>query len=330
MNMPLRSHSRLLSRTFAATCVFVVCGVFLTQASFFTVSEGEAVVVTRLGRPTRTLLEAGPYGKLPSPIDEVHRIDVRSRVFTTPKIAVLTRDKKNVVLTTFVVWKVSDPAKYLQSVVDTGAAEVQLSGLVAAAKNKQLGKFDLTALVSLRPDEIRIGDIEAEMQREVSAAVRDSLGIQIEQIGVERISLPPENMVAVVERMRAERRSEANRIRSEGAKQAQAIRDDAHVRSQDILKVGREEAGRIFAEAERRAGEILAAAHSKSPEFFEFWSSLQASKQALQERSVLVLRSDRLFFDTLLSEKPTEPTRNSSELPGNRAPAATPLASPLP
>jgi len=322
---------RVLLSLRALFFLFAVCGVFFVQASFFTVSEGEAVVITRFGKPIRTLVDAGPYGKLPYPIDEVHRIDVRIRTLTTPQIATLTRDKKNVVLTTFVVWRIVDPARYLQAIGDASAAENQLSGLIAAAKNRQLGQFDLSALVSLQPEEIRVSQIEADMQQEVAAAVRETLGIEVEQIGIERITLPPVNMTAVVERMRAERRAEANRIRSEGAKQAQAIRDDAHVRSQELLRVGREEAGRIFAEAERRAGELLAAAHAKSPDFFEFWSSLQAAKQSLQERSVLVLRSDRLFFEPLLKPPVTDvPYREPNATASERNGVTETLAVPMP
>lgn len=329
--MPTSTIRRRMSIALRALFLLGVCGVFAVQATFFTVSEGEAVVVTRFGRPIRALVEAGPYFKLPYPIDEVHRLDVRNRSFTTPQIAALTRDKKNVVLTTFVVWRVAEPTRYLQAVGDATVAENQLSGLVAASKNRQLGQVDLSALVSLQPTEIRLAEIENEMQREVAAAVRESLGIEVAQIGIERITLPPENMTAVIERMRAERRAEANRIRSEGAKQAQAIRDDAHVQSQEILRVGREEAGRIFAEAERKAAELLAAAHAKSPEFFEFWSSLQAAKQSLQERSVLILRSDRLFFDALLKPPTTEvPQQRNSPTGGERPGVAESLAVPTP
>jgi regulator of protease activity HflC (stomatin/prohibitin superfamily) len=99
--------------------------------------------------------------------------------------------------------------------------------------------------------------------------------------------------------MRIERQAEANRLRAEGAKEAQAIRDKTHVETQEILRKGREEAARITAEAERRAAELLAEAHQKNPEFYQFWSSLQASKRVLKEKATLILSSDQLFFGGL-------------------------------
>ena len=129
----------------------------------------------------------------------------------------------------------------------------------------------------------------------------EKLGIGVDQVSVERIAFPEENLEAVFERMRIERQAEANRLRAEGAKEAQAIRDKTHVETQEILRKGREEAARITAEAERRAAELLAKAHQKNPEFYQFWSSLQASKRVLKEKATLILSSDQLFFGGLES-----------------------------
>lgn len=289
--------------------VIVIGTVFVVQAAFFTVSEGQAVVVTRFGRPTREIIAPGAYWKLPTPIEQLQVIDRRRQLLSTPQVATLTRDKKNVVLTTFVVWHVAEPLRFLQSVGTVESARLNLTSMIAAAKNQQLGRVDLTALVSLDRTQIMLDSIEAEMQQSVNRASLDKLGISVDQIGFERIALPQENMSAVLDRMRAERVAEANRIRTEGSKQARAIRDEAHVKSQEILRRGREESGRIFAEAERQAGELLATAHQQNPAFYEFWSALQAAKQSLKERSTLILRSNQLFFESLL-KTPDESARD--------------------
>lgn len=315
------SWSRLIGRTFFAAAL---CGVFAVQASFFTVPDGYAAVVTRFGNPVREIVEPGAYWKFPVPIDELRLIDRRDELFVTPNNSVLTRDKKNVILTTYVVWNVADPLRFLQSCGTTDAARTNLAGMIAAAKNRTLGGMDLNQLVSLRRADIRLDELEADILGEVATSAEERLGLRIERVGVERIALPEENLAAVFQRMKAERLAEANRLRAQGAKDAQAIRDDAHIKSQEILRRGREEAGAIFAEAERRAGELLADAHSRDPDFYRFWSALQATKEALKERATLVLRTDQLFFDGLVA-KPAEPgtksrrSESSSDVLGTQA-----------
>jgi len=277
----------------------LIVGVFVLYDSFFTVREGDAIVVTRFGRPVRELTQAGPYWKLPASIDRVHVISRRRNILTTPETTSFTRDKKNIVLTTFVVWHVEQPLAFLQSVGDLSSAETNLTGMVLAAKAQTVGQHDLSALVSTNPEEIQLPRIEADIAQAVAKRSIEKLGIVVEQVGIERIAFPPENLSAVFDRMRVERQGEANRLRAEGQKAAQAIRDDAHVRSQEILREGKEQAAQINAMTERNVAERLAEVHRQNPDFYRFWSSLQASRRALKERSTLVLSTDQLFFDGL-------------------------------
>lgn len=192
----------------------------------------------------------------------------------------------------------------MQTVTDRATTESRLTSMILASANQRLGQFPLSALVSTNPQEIRLGELEKQIHDEVSTVAASSMGITIDEISVERIGFPAQNMTAVFERMRVERAAEANRLRAEGARDAQAIRDKTHVESQEILRKGREEAARISAEAERTAAEMLASAHQKDPEFYRFWSSLQASKRALKEKATLILNSDQLFFNVF--DEPTE------------------------
>ncbi len=315
MNSEPTSKRRLVTRmSFAA----LIVGVFVLYDSFFTVREGDSAVVTRFGRPVRELSEAGPYWKWPAAIDQVHVISRRRNIFTTPETTTFTRDKKNIVLTTYVVWHVERSLAFLQSVGDYETAETNLAGMVLAAKAQTVGRHDLTALVSTAPDDIQLRSIEADITTGVSARAKEKLGIVVDHVGVERIAFPSENISAVFDRMRVERRGEASRLRAEGQKAAQAIRDDAHVRSQEILREGKEQAAQISAMTERKVAERLAAVHQQNPDFYRFWSSLQASKRALKERSTLILSTDQLFFDGL-SAPPNEPPGTASDQPTPRA-----------
>lgn len=317
MSTPISDRRQLVRLALRTTFAGALIALFALSDSFFTVAEGESAVVTRFGRPVRELRDAGAYWKLPASIDQVHVVSRRKNLFSTPETTSFTRDKKNILLSTYVVWRVEDPLRYLQSVGSMESARTNLTGMVLAAKAQVVGQHDLTALVSSRPEEIQIRAMEDEMTANVSARSRQ-LGIVIDQVGVERVAFPTENMTAVFDRMRIERQGEANRLRAEGQKAAQEIRDVAYVKSQEILRQGKDEAARITARTEREIARNQAAVYGKNPGFYQFWSSLQASKRALKERATLILSTDQLFFDGLTAPPanvPLQPINSAASAP---------------
>ncbi|HEV8062289.1 MAG TPA: protease modulator HflC [Gemmataceae bacterium] len=278
----------------------VVAGLLIAYGTYFSVSEGQAAVVTRFGEPVREISEAGPYWKLPWPIEHVHLIDARMKLFNTPFTATFTRDKRGVILLTYVAWRVEKPLLFLQAAGGPEIAEKKLDGMVTAAKNFNLGRYDLAALVSTLPGAIKAGEIEQAILGDVRGPMLDNFGIRVEQVGFKRIAFPEENVPAVLANMRAERKSEADRLRAEGDREAQGIRDDALVKSEEMLREGRIKAGAIRGQAEKEAAEIYGAAHKLDPEFYGFWRSLEALKKVLGGKATLILRTDQGFFDVLM------------------------------
>ncbi|MEM9413129.1 MAG: protease modulator HflC [Planctomycetota bacterium] len=294
-----------------ATFFNVVIGLILVTiligyTCYLQVREGTATVVTRFGEPIRSITKPGPYFKLPWPIDDARVFDMRKRVFNTPYTATLTRDRRNVVLLTYVVWRIKDPRLFLQSVGDESAAATKIDGMVTAAKNTLMGRFDLSALVSTDENQIRTSEIESAIVSEVEEVASEKFGIKIEQVGFKRIAYEEANVTAVLAQMRAEREAEAKQLRAEGDKASRRIRDDAAVKSEEILREGRLGAGQIKGEAERAAAEIYAKAHRTDPEFYRYWRSLEALKRTLGQDATVVLRTDQGFFD-LLTDTPESP-----------------------
>ena len=281
---------------------------------YLQVREGTAVVVTRFGEPIRSITEPGPYFKFPWPIEDARVFDMRKRVFNTPYTATLTRDRRNVVLLTYVVWKVQEPKLFLQSVGDESAASVKLDGMVTAAKNTLMGRYDLSALVSTDINKIQTSEIESAILADVKDTASTKFGINIEQVGFKRIAYEQANVASVLDQMRAERETDAKELRAKGDKEAQGIRDAADVESEKILSKGRREAGEIRGQAEQAAAEIYAKAHQMDPDFYRYWRSLEALKKALGKNATIVLRTNQGFFD-LLSESPDSPrTRQDNQL----------------
>ena len=287
----------------------LVCGLLLAYGIYFSVSEGQAAVVTRFGEPVREVTEAGPYFKLPWPIEQVHLFDTRMKLFNTPFTATFTRDKRNVILLTYVAWHVEKPLLFLQATGSREVAEKKLDGLVTASKNFHLGQHDLSALLSTDPESLKVNEIEQAILNDIRIPLLDKFGVRVDQVGFKRIAFAEENVPAVLAHMRSERKAEADRLRAEGEKEAQGIRDEALVKSEEMLREGREKAGSLRGQAEKEAAQIYAQAHDLDPDFYRFWRSLEGVKKVLSGKATLILRTDQGFFDVL-----TDPSRglNSS------------------
>jgi membrane protease subunit HflC len=170
------------------------------------VTEGQAVLITRFGRPLRAATNSGLHWKLPWPIDRAELLDMRRRIYETGHTEMLTRDKKNTIARTFVIWRIGDPLAFSQAIGSEGNAEGKLDGLLTNAAIGTLGSHDLSALVSTNPADLQVDQIESELLASTAETAFRSYGVTIEQIRLERIALPEENVSAVYEQMRAERR----------------------------------------------------------------------------------------------------------------------------
>ncbi len=306
---------RLLFRVVLAT---VIVGLLIAYSMCFQVSEGYKAVVTRFGKPVRPVHEAGLYWKWPWPIEQARQVDVRWRVHNTPYTATFTRDRRNVVLLTYVAWHVEDPLLFIQSVGNREAAEEKLNGIVVHSKNQYMGQYELSSLVSTDRQQIKTDVIEQSMLADVSKEAREKFGINVEQVGVKRVAYPEENIRAVLEQMRAERIAEATKLRAEGDREADAIRADATVQREQILRAGREEAGKIRGQAESEAAKIYEVAQSMDPEFFNFWRQLKTIERTLGDKATLILRTDQSIFK-ILTEPPETP--EAARGPGAQPPA---------
>ena len=141
----------------------------------FKVNEGEYAVVTRFGAVRSEVTQAGMYLRLPWPFEDVQIQDARKRYLDSGYLETLTHDKKNVIMQTYTIWSIADPLRYYTSVGDTALAETYLSDLVTSAKNGTMGNYDLSALVSLDEEDIKIDEIEAAMKGMLAPKFREAV-----------------------------------------------------------------------------------------------------------------------------------------------------------
>ena len=275
------------------------------QATAVVVGEGHAVLITRFGRPLRAATQAGLHWKLPWPIDQASLLDMRSRVYETGQTEMLTKDKKNVIARTYVVWRIGNPLSFTQAIGTQGgasSAESKLDGLLTNAAIGTLGGHDLSALVSTNPADLQVDQIESELLASTAPMALRSYGVDIEQIRLERLALPEENVSAVFEQMRAERRQFAAKYQAEGEKAASKIHSEAELEAARIRAKGAEETARIHGESAAKVAKTYADAHRIDPELYRFTRSLDSIGKLITGNTTLILRTDSEPFSLLQSK----------------------------
>jgi modulator of FtsH protease HflC len=277
----------------------IVVLTILLSSLLFSVPEGSLAVVTRFGAPVRVYRQAGLHTKLPLPFERAYVLDARKRLFETRLTETLTSDKKNVVLVTYAVWRIADPVRFLQAVGSTEGAEAKLDGVITNAKNAVLGHYGFSALVSKNPQEQRLDQIEQEMLADVRDEALNRYGVDLLQVGFQRLALPEDNTKYVFDEMRAERAQYAARFRAEGEREAARIRAETDLTTARLRADGAEQAEKIRGNAEAEAARVYAAAHKQDPEFYRFVRSLDSLKKMLGDNATVVLDTDSPPFNVL-------------------------------
>jgi modulator of FtsH protease HflC len=298
MGDPLRTQ-----RWLRAAVGTLALAAIVFNATAVVVREGQAVMITRFGRPLRAAIEPGLHWKLPWPIDGAALLDMRRRVYETGHTEMLTRDKKNIIARTFVVWRIGDPLTFTQAVGISGntaaGAEGKLDGLLTNAAIGTLGGHDLSALVSTNPADLQVDQIESELLASTAPVAQRSYGVTVEQIRLERIALPEENVRAVFDQMRAERRQFAAKFEAEGDLEASRIRSEAILEAARIRAKADEEEARIRGESAAEIAKTYADAHRIDPELYRFTRSLDSLSKVVGGNTSLILRTDSEPFSLL-------------------------------
>jgi membrane protease subunit HflC len=250
---------------------------------------------------------------LPWPLETANRIDGRLNIYEVRLSEALTRDRHNIIIPVFVAWKVDEPLKFLQALGTPENAKSKLDSLVSSAKNAVLGTCDFKQLVSVDDRNAdNLSDIENKILAVVAPQAKKSFGIAIEQVGIERITLPEANTSYVFDRMRAERAQFAESYLAEGRKQADAIRAETNAQRTVILAEAQKEADIKRGQGEAEAADIYSKAHSQNPELYFFMRQLETLKNTINQNTTLVLDANQAPFNLLQSGtgEPVMPTDN--------------------
>jgi modulator of FtsH protease HflC len=269
----------------------------IARLSFFGVETGEYAVVTEFGDPVQVVTTPGLGIK--RPYQAVRKFDARLNVYTRAFSEFLTRDKTAVIASGMILWRVEDPRKYFETVLNRTGAESRLSDILFAELGAAIGRNPLSAFVGLEEGGYRAEQILRDVAERCRHAARRDYGIGVVDVQLQRFDFPERNRLRVYARMKSERARISMKYRSEGEEEGLKIRAEAEEERSRIgseaFKVAEQHRGEGEAEAARIYAETLEAA----PEFYRFLRTLEASRKFIEEGTTLVLPANAELFGLL-------------------------------
>ncbi len=289
----------------------LVAAIFIVVLVTFEVKQTEFAIVKAFGSPKTQMIDGaervktydpGLHWKLPYPFETVWKHDRRWQTYELKKgqvEQVQTADDYQIIVTTYVIWRVGDPGLYLKRLDNVEQAEAKLDDVIRNSRNSILGQHKLHELINVDASKMRLSEIEAEIRRDCSGIAMEKYGIEIKDLGFKHLGFPEKVSEKVFARMQAERQRTSRRYRSEGERDAMKIRAEADLVVSRRLAEAEAEAKGIRAEGDRVAAEYYAV-FSQNPELAAFLRKLDALRKTLSEKTTLVVDTSTAPYDLFL------------------------------
>jgi membrane protease subunit HflC len=293
--------NRTLTIAGIVAAVLLVVGLMST----FIVHQTEQVIVLRFGNPVRVIAEPGLKFKLP--IAETLVVFDKRVLDSDPEAEeVIASDQKRLVVDAFARYRIVDPLRFFQSVGNEQGLRARLERVVNGTLRNVIGNVTLTAVLS----EERAA-IMTEIQKQVQEEAKN-FGIDVIDVRIRRADLPQANSEAIFARMKSERDREAKEFRAQGAELAQRIRARADRERTVLIADATKQAQILRGDGDSLQVEIWGKAAGQDPQFFAFYRSMEAYRQALGADTTMVLSPDSdffRFFGSMAGRPQTAPSR---------------------
>jgi len=278
--------------------LYLVVGVMIVMfTSMFIVDQRKNAIVFRLGEVVSVKNKPGLYFKIPL-LDNVREFDVRILTIDTPEPQLfLTSEKKNVQVDLFVKWRIADVRQYYASIVSGGGgtgetqAQTRLLQTINEGLRAEFGRRTVHDVVSGERDKVM------DLMRKKANDDASKIGVEVLDVRLKRVDLPEGVTESVYQRMVAERTRVANELRSTGSAESEKIRAEADKQRAVIIAEAYREAQKIKGSGDAKAAAIYAKAYEQSPEFYNFYRSLDAYRASFKGKGdVLILDPNSDFF----------------------------------
>lgn len=281
----------------SSSIVIVLVVVLGLLMAAYTVDQREKAIMFRLGEIVETDITPGLHFKIPI-INNVRTFDARIQTMDSRPERFLTSEKKNVIVDTYVKWRIKDVKRFYTSVAgDNLQVNTRLNQMVKDLIRAEFSKQTIRELVSVGREEL------SKQLVDNTNKLGQGLGIEIVDIRIKRIDLPSEVSTSVFKRMEAERSRVARDFRSRGAEAAERIRADADKQREVILANAYKESETLRGNGDAVAAERYATAYKQNAEFFAFYRSLSAYRKTFNKSGdLIVLEPESDFFEYFKKE----------------------------
>ncbi len=286
-----------MKKSAAAVLVTAVVALLVLSMSVYTVDQRKAAIKFQLGEVVSMQTDPGLYFMVPV-LQNVRLYDTRIQTYDSKDAErFLTSENKNVLVDSFVKWRVIDVRQYYVSVRgDPTAAEARISQTVNDALRAEFAKRTVHDVVSGERDKI-MDTVAEKVDKDVKG-----IGVEVVDVRLKRVDLVPEISSDVYRRMESERKRVANELRSTGAAEGEKIKADADRQKQVTVAEAYRDAQRIKGEGDAQAARIYAEAYGRNTEFYSFYRSLEAYRASLRNKGdVMILEPNSDFFKYLKS-----------------------------
>ncbi|WP_339848628.1 protease modulator HflC [uncultured Nisaea sp.] len=278
-----------MNRGLAVLGVLVLIAGFVAYSMLFVVPQVQQAIVLQFGAPMEAVKDPGLKFKLPW--QNVVYYDKRVLDLDPPKQQVILSDQKRLDVDSYARFKIVDPLLFFQTVKDEMGARSRLSPIINSALRRVLGNETLLSILS----DQRIS-IMASIRQQANDGARP-LGMELVEVRIRRADYPEETSLNIYNRMKSEREREAKEFRAQGQEEAQKIRADADKQRVVIVAEAKKQSEMLRGQGDAEAIRIYAEAFGKDPEFFAFYRSMQAYRNAMKGGdTTMVLSPDSDFF----------------------------------
>ena len=282
-----------------ATTAAVVLAAIVAWDVHYVIDESEQGVLTNFGKIVPPVKQPGLHFKLPTPISVVYKVDRRVRPLMNLKQELITEDQKYGVVGGYLLWRVSNPVRYVEAIRTEANAVKRLGDLYRASVGIVVSNKSRDAFVSLGLQHQDITKASREILDQIKPVASADYGIEVVRAGLVEYTLPAANRPSVIQRMISERARIAARYRSQGEERAIGIEAFAINEHEKIMATAHAEATAILGKAEADALETLAAAYRDDPEFYKFIRALDSYDAIIDKNTTLMLPADNELFKYL-------------------------------
>jgi len=272
--------------------LIIIAVLILANLTLFTVDETKQAIVLQFGKPVRAIKESGLNWKLPF-IQNVRYFEDRLLIYDSAPTEIITKDKKTLIVDNYARWRIINPLTFLQTVRDINGAQTRLDDIVYSELRVDLGLFNMSEIVSEKRESIM------ERVTKICNEKSNTYGIEIVDVRIKRVDLPPENEKYIFERMKAERERIAKQYRAEGEEESAKIIAETEKEKTVILAEAYKTAQILKGEGDAEAAKIYTESFNQDPEFYKFFRTLEAYKNTFKDKTTLLLSSESEFLKYL-------------------------------